>query len=160
MATIASHVLKPSVARTVTIDSFIAVARGSEAITPPPLNWPAKDPNDILDYQIDFLPAVIGNDSDSIATIDISIAPSDPGDLTAVRSGADGTRAIIWMSGGQSGTIYTVTLLVTTANGRTLQRSILLPVIALSIPAVPASAMQTNTGNVLTDQNGNPIVSS
>lgn len=159
MATPASHVLKPSCARMVTIDSFIAVPRGSEAVAPPALNWPAKDPHDTLDYQIEFSPAVIGNDADVISAIDVSVTPSSPGDLAVISTSADGTRAVLWMSGGQAGTVYVVTALVTTTNGRTLQRSILLPVILLSVPAVPAGAIQTSAGLVLTDQNGNPVVS-
>jgi hypothetical protein len=159
MATPASHVLKPSSARIVTIDSFIAVPRGSEAMAPPALNWPAKDPSDILDYQIEFLPAVIGNDADSISTLDVSVTPGFPGDLVVVSSGADGTRAVLWMSGGQAGTVYIVTVLITTSNGRTLQRSIFLPVLLLSAPPIPALAIQTNAGLTLTDQNGNPFLS-
>jgi hypothetical protein len=112
-----------------------------------------------LDYQIEFLPAVIGNDADSIATLDVSLAPNSPGDLAVVSSGADGTRAILWISGGQGGTVYVVTVLVTTTNGRTLQRSILLPVLSLSSPPIPILAIQTSTGLVLTDQNGSPFLS-
>jgi hypothetical protein len=49
MPTPATHVWKPSNARTVVLDSFIPVPRGSTALAPPPLNWPAKDPADVLD---------------------------------------------------------------------------------------------------------------
>ncbi|MDR3536533.1 MAG: hypothetical protein P4L71_08535 [Acetobacteraceae bacterium] len=160
MATPASHVLKPSWARVVTIDSFIAVPRGSEAIAPPPLNWPAKDPCDILDYVIEFSPAVLGNDGDSLATLDVTVTPDAPGDLSMTNSGADGTRAVLWFSGGQAGTVYVVTISINTTNGRTIQRSIILPVILLSAPATPAMAIQTAAGLTITDQNGNPVLSS
>jgi hypothetical protein len=160
MATLASHVMLPSCARTVVIDSFIAVPRGSEAVAPPVLNWPAKDPSDVLDYVIQFSPAVLGNDADSIATLDVTVAPSAPGDLSLTGSGADGTRAVLWFSGGQAGTVYMVTILISTASGRMIQRSVLLPVLMLSVPAVPALAIQTVAGVVLTDQNGNPVLSS
>ena len=160
MPTLASHVLKPSSARAVIIDSFIAVPRGSEAIAPAPLSWPAKDPRDVLDYIIEFSPAVIGNDADSIATLDLTITPSAPGDLVINSSGADGTRAVVWFSQGQPGTVYVVTILVGTTNGRTIQRSILLPVLSFSTPAVPVAAIQTTSGLVITDHNGNPVLSS
>lgn len=160
MATPASHVLKPSWSRVVIIDSFIAVPRGSEAIAPPALNWPAKDPCDLLDYVIEFSPAVLGNDGDSILTLDVTVTPDAPGDLSMTNCGADGTRAVLWFSGGQAGTVYVVTVVVNTVNGRTIQRSILLPVLLLSTPAIPAMAIQTSLGVVITDQNGNPVLSS
>nr|WP_294511674.1 hypothetical protein [uncultured Rhodopila sp.] len=144
----------------VIVDSFIPVARGTTAIAPPPLNWPTKDPGDVLDYILDIGPAIIGNDGDSIATLDVSSTPSNPGDLTIQNSTTDGSRVILWLSGGQAGTVYTLTFAITTVNGRSLLRSVLLPVLLLSVPAIPAAAILTTTGAMLTDQNGNPVLSS
>lgn len=158
MATPATHVWKPSTARTVVIDSFIPVPRGSTAVAPAPLNWPTKDPNDVLDYRLDIAPAIVGNPGDSIATIDVSISPNAPGDLTLNSVTADGAEAVFWLSAGQAGTIYTVTIAIGTTNGRMLKRSVLLPVLLLSVPPVPSTAILTATGVVLTDQNGNPIL--
>jgi hypothetical protein len=160
MSTTLSHVWKPSNARLVTIDSFIPVPRGSFLAAPPPLNWPAKDPGDILDYILDIGPAIVGNDGDGIATATVSFAPSNPGDIGVQSTTADGSRIILWLSGGQAGTVYTVTFVITTVNGRSLQRSVLLPVLSLSVPVVPANAIVTTAGVVLTDQNGNPVLSS
>ncbi len=109
MSTTLSHVWKPSHARLVTIDSFIPVPRGSSAAAPPPLNWPTKDPGDILDYILDIGPAIVGNDGDGIATATVSLAPSNPGDLELQSTTADGSRIILWLSGGQAGTVYTIT---------------------------------------------------
>jgi hypothetical protein len=159
MASQASHVWKPSSARTVRLDSFIPVPRGSIASAPPPLNWPTKDPADVLDYQFDISPAFVGNDGDSILTLDATISPANPGDLTLISTTADGPVAVFWLSEGQAGTVYTVTVIIGTINGRTIQRSILLPVLSLSTPAVPAAAIETDTGQAITDQNGNPILS-
>jgi hypothetical protein len=153
-----THVWKPSSARSVVIDSFVPVPRGSVAAAPAPLNWPTKDPQDILDYQLDIAPAVLGNAADVIATLTASVAPSNPGDLTVNSVGVDGTAAILWLAGGQAGTVYTVTLSITTANGRAIQRSVLLPVLDLSVPLVPANAIQISAGVILTDQNGNPVL--
>ena len=61
---------------------------------------------------------------------------------------------------GQAGTVYTITFVITTINGRSLQRSVLLPVLSLSVPVFPATAIVTADGVVLTDQNGNPVLSS
>lgn len=158
MATPAIHVSKPSTARTVVLDAFIPVPRGSTAVAPPPLNWPTKDPSDVLDYQFNMSPALIGNEGDSIATLDVFISPDNPGDLTLGQAQADGPSAVLWLSGGQSGTVYTITILLSTINGRTLQRSILLPVLALSTPPSPIGAIDTSSGVPLTDQDGNPIL--
>ena len=160
MGTPATHIAKPSRARTVALDCFIPVPRGAAAVAPPPLNWPTKDPADILDYQLDISAALIGNDGDTIATLDVSIAPSNPGDLTANSIAADGSVIVIWMSGGQAGTVYVVTVLVSMSSGRALQRSILLPVLSLSTPPVPPASLQTDSGLIITDQNGNPVLSS
>jgi hypothetical protein len=160
MSTLASHVWKPSSARLVTIDSFIPVARGSIAIAPPPLNWPAKDPGDILDYILDIGPAIIGNDGDGIATLDVSFSPSNPGDIVVQSKTTDGSRVILWLAGGQSGTLYTITINISTINGRSLQRTVLLPVLLLSVPVIPATALIISSGLFLTDQNGNPVLSS
>jgi hypothetical protein len=140
------------------IDSFVPVPRGSTAVSPPLLNWPTKDPGDTLDYQLDISPAVIGNFGDSIATLDVTVSPNNPGDLTVTSVTADGPRAVFWLTAGQTNTVYTITVLISTVSGRTLQRSILLPVLYLSTPYVPAGALDTDTGSVVTDQNGNPIL--
>ena len=158
MPTAASHVWRPSAARTITLDAFVPVPRGTTATTPTPLSWPLKDPNDLLDYQFDIAPALIGNDGDAIATLDITINPSNPGDLALASTAADGSRAVLWLSAGQPGTTYTVTLSIGTQAGRTIARSVLLPVVTLAIRPVAAAPLQTETGSTLTDSNGNPIL--
>ena len=153
-----THVWRPSAARTITLDAFIPVPRGIAASAPALLSWPLKDPSDLLDYQFDIAPALIGNDGDAIATLDISITPSAAGDLALSSTAADGTRAVLWLSGGQPGTVYTVTLTIGTQAGRTIARSVLLPVVTLAVPPAAVNALLTNTGVAVTDQNGNPIV--
>jgi hypothetical protein len=127
-------------------------------VAPPLLNWPAKDPGDVLDYQIDIAPALIGNEGDVISTLDVTITPGEPGDLTLAQLAADGSSVVMWLSGGQASTVYTVTVHLTTVNGRAVQRSILLPVLCLSATASPSNAIYVATGVILTDQNGNPMV--
>jgi hypothetical protein len=158
MPTPATHVWVPSSARTLRLDAFIPVPRGTAATAPAPLSWPAKDPGEVLDYQFDIAPALIGNPGDAIATLDVTIAPANPGDMTLTGASADGTAAVLWLSGGQAGTTYTVTLNISTCNGRTINRSVLLPVLALSSPPAASAALQTDTGAPLTDQSGSPII--
>jgi hypothetical protein len=158
MPTPATHVWKPSVARTITLDAFIPVPRGTPAAPPSLMSWPLKDPGDLLDYQFDIAPALIGNDGDAIAMLDIAITPSNPGDLALTATSTDGTRAVLWLGGGQAGTVYTITLSIGTQAGRNLARSVLLPVAQLALPLLPPAGLTLGDGTVLTDQNGNPIL--
>jgi hypothetical protein len=141
-----------------TIDSFVPVPRGSTASPPALMSWPSKDPGDILDYQLDIEPALVGNEGDTINSVDIDVSPSQPGDLSLDNTTADGYKIVIWLSGGQPGVTYNVTVKAALASGRTLQRTILLPVVALSSRSIPENAIETTTQDPLTDQNGNPIV--
>ena len=154
----ATHIWRPSVARLLVLDTFVPVPRGSVASLLPPLQWPAKDPADVLDYQFDITPATSGNAGDAISTLDVAIAPSAPGDLSLRSAAADGSRAVLWLGGGQAGTTYTVTLSIGTQAGRTLSRSVLLPVVALSAGVPVTNALLTQDGVPLLDENNNPLL--
>jgi hypothetical protein len=158
MSTFIPHVWKPSDARIIAIDSFVPVPRGSAAVIPALLSWPSKDPGDVLDYQVDIRPALYGNESDTIEGVDISIDPGQSGDLALTNALADGSKVIMWLSGGQPGTTYTITIKVELASGRAIQRSILLPVLQLSSVVSPLGAIETSVDVPLTDQDGNPIL--
>lgn len=124
----------------------------------PALTWPGKDPADVLDYVIDLSPAFCGNDGDGIADIDVVIQPSQPGDLSLGRASADGTSVVLWLSGGQAGTTYTVTVSVAANSGRALSRSVQLPVVEMTPVVAAAGAIQTESGATLTDQNSSPVL--
>ncbi len=158
MSTTASHVWRPSAARVLVMDGFVAGPRGVPAQAAGTPTWPAKDPADVLDYQFDIAPALTGNDGDAVSTLDVAISPSEPGDLSLASAAADGSRAVLWLQGGRAGTTYTVTLTVGTQAGRMLSRSVSLPVLALAAPAVLASALTTDEGDALTDGNGNALL--
>jgi hypothetical protein len=157
MPTTAAHVWRPSAARTITLDTFVPVPRGTTAAAPAPLSWPLKDPGDVLDYQFDIAPALIGNDGDGIATLDVSINPSATGDLSLNSMAADGARAVLWLASGQAGTTYDVTLSIGTEAGRTISRTVLLPVVALATPSAAPAVLTNESGSPLTDSNGNPV---
>jgi hypothetical protein len=158
MATTANHVWKPSVARIVEVDGFVPGPRGVPAVALAVPAWPAKDPADVLDYQFDISAALTGNPGDGVATLDVSIAPSNPGDLSLASAVADGARAVLWLQGGQAGTTYSVTLTIGTQAGRTLSRTVLLPVLALATPAPTAETLTTDGGATLTDGSGNALL--
>ena len=158
MATTTSHVWRPSASRLLALEGFVPGPRGIPARPPLPLIWPAKDPGDVLDYQLDVAPALTGNDGDVIATLDVMITPSNSGDLSLVSSAADGTRAIVWLQGGTAGTTYTVSLNVSTEAGRQLSRSISLPVVAFSKISTSNSAITLEDGSALVDANGSALI--
>lgn len=180
MATNANHLYKPSAARMLVLDGFVPGPRGGR--TPNPLSaiplpsWPAKDPGDVLDYQFDIAPALSGNDGDAVATLDVAISPSNPGDLALASAAADGARAVLWLGGGVAGTIYSVTITLGTQAGRVLSRTVLLPVLALSTGSggglgtggvgtgglntggSVTGALTDETGALLVDEAGNPLL--
>ena len=152
------HVWRPSVARRVMLEGFLPVARGTVLTPPAPLSWPAKDPADTLDYEIDFGPALAGNEGDSITAAMATVQPA--GELLPGAVAADGETVVLWFSGGTAGTTYAVTVSVTTASGRAISRAVLLPVQPLATAPAPgaATALTTQAGTVVTDQFGTPIL--
>lgn len=157
MTTPASHLWRPSNARYVQIDGFVPTPRGPQIPPPQALAWPAKDPGDTLDYVFDISSALTANPGDTISTLDVTVAPDNPGDVTLASSSADGPRAVLWLTGGQALTTYTVTINITTTGGRTLARSIALPVVSLASVPAPANALSTPAGQMLTDPTGTPL---
>jgi hypothetical protein len=153
-----THVWHASSARRLVLDGFLPVPRGTVPAAPAPLVWPAKDPSDVLDYEFDISPALSGNEGDGIAGVTVSITPNAVGDLTLNSSAADGAVVVLWLAGGQAGTTYSVAITTTTQTGRIIGRAVLLPVQALAVAVVPASALTTEAGAVVTDQSGNPIL--
>jgi len=157
MSTQASHLWSPSNARYVQIDGFVPTPRGPQIPPALPLAWPAKDPGDTLDYVFDIAPALTANPGDAISTLDVAISPANPGDLTMLTAAADGPRAVLWLTRGQATTTYSVTVTVSTTGGRTLARSISLPVVTLASNPAPAAAITTPAGQPLTGPTGNPL---
>jgi hypothetical protein len=160
MGTPANITWLPSTARLIVLDGFGMIPRGTLQVAPHPLAWPVKDPSDLLDYVFDVSEALAGNEGDSIATLDVQISPSNPGDLTLNSSSAEGTQAILWLSQGFPGTTYAVTITIGTQSGRTIGRTVALPVLALATQTVPAAAITDQTGAPITDQNDNPLTTS
>ena len=157
MGTPAQFVWQSSTARVVTPDGFGPFPRGTWQTFPTPLSWPVKDPGDRLDYVVDFCRALAGDTGDTIATLDVVTSPNNTGDLIVNSTQVDGDRAILWLSAGVSGMTYSVTVVVTTNSGRTLSRTIGLPVLTLSTPAPFGTEITDQTGAPLTDQTGTPL---
>lgn len=80
-----------------------------------------KDPQATLDYTVDWS-AWLGTD-----TIATSTWVLDAG-ITQTNASLSGALATVWVSGGSVGNTYSVTNRITTAAGRTDDRSILIRV--------------------------------
>lgn len=88
------------------------------------LQWPAKDPDETLDYAIDWS-AVLALDSDTISTVTWTLPA---GFTLASQSHAAGV-ATVWISGGSPSALpYDIACRVVTAAGRTYDRTAKLPV--------------------------------
>jgi fructosamine-3-kinase len=75
-----------------------------------------KDPNAVLDYSIDWTRWLAG---DQIAASEWIVASG----LTKMADSKTSTSATVWLSGGTAGQSYIVTNRITTAAGRTEDRS-------------------------------------
>ena len=75
-----------------------------------------KDPNAVLDYTVDWTRWLA---ADQVATSEWII----PSGLTRMADSKTSTSATVWLSGGNVGQSYTVTNRITTAAGRTEDRS-------------------------------------
>jgi hypothetical protein len=87
-----------------------------------PTSGYVKDPDAILDYRFDWSDWL---DGDTIVT---AAATVTTGATLASQSNTT-TAHTVWISGGTAGTRYTVTSRITTAAGRTDDRSIILHVL-------------------------------
>jgi hypothetical protein len=82
--------------------------------------WIEKDPSAVLDYQVNWdVPFDSWLAGDTIAGVVWTVAPG----LTQVSQANSTTAATIWLSGGTAGTTYQVACRITTAAGRTDERT-------------------------------------
>lgn len=159
MGNAVSQIWRPSSARSVALDGALPLPRGVLPGDLPPLVWPAKDPGDVLDYEIDASALLAGDPTDQVVSVGVTIVPSvSPADLTAGKVRGDGAVAVLWLSGGQPGTVYAVQVSIGTLKGRVIGRSVLLPVQALGAVTPPPAVLTAEDGTIITDQNGNPIL--
>jgi hypothetical protein len=92
------------------------------------LAWPAKDPNDVLDYSLDWRTyRLVVGDNISASTW-FTDSTGSPPDLTMDSDNFDADVTTVWLSGGVAGTTYIVTNRVTTDAGRSMDQSVKLKV--------------------------------
>ena len=77
-----------------------------------------KDPNAVIDYWIDWSKWLRGNDT--VLTSEWIV----PAGITQDSEANDTTTTTIWLSGGTAGSTYSLTNRITTAQGRTQDKTI------------------------------------
>ena len=82
-----------------------------------------KDPNEVLDYTIDWS---IFLDGDTISSDIWTVASG----ITSVLETSTATTSTIWLSGGTLATSYTVANKIVTAAGRTAERTLTISIVS------------------------------
>lgn len=90
------------------------------------LSWPAKDPDEVLDYALDWSNVLETGETISTSTWTV------PSGITDSSASISGSTTRIWLSSGTSGTVYSVTNKIVTSDGRTWERTARLPVVSTS----------------------------
>lgn len=85
------------------------------------LEWPFKDPDEVLDYEIDYSSRLNG---DAI----ISSTWIIPAGIVMDSAFASATVSTIWLSGGTIGETYTLVNRIITSGGRTMDQSVRLKI--------------------------------
>lgn len=90
---------------------------------PAVLRWSDKDPDEVLDYELNWAPRLAGD------VIDSSIWIIGPDSVLVKNSDSrSDSFTVIWLSGGTVGTTYELTNRITTANGDTMDQTVLLQI--------------------------------
>ena len=86
--------------------------------------WPAKDPDDILDFSVDWSEQLEADGTaeapDTISTVTWTV----PAPLTKNSQTEANGIATAWLAGGEAGTRYDIRCRIVTAGGRTYDRTI------------------------------------
>jgi hypothetical protein len=94
-----------------------------------PLRWPPKDPDEVLDYRLDWIGTRYANGplygaSDRIVN-SLWIVPAG---ISKESDLHDDGATTIWLSGGADGDELTLLNRITTAEGRVFDQSVILPI--------------------------------
>ena len=84
------------------------------------LKWPFKDPDEVLDYTLDWSGRLSGEDT--IVTSSWTV----PDGITNDDEERTNTSTTLWLSGGTEGQTYSFLNRVVTAGGRTMDQTVTL----------------------------------
>lgn len=85
------------------------------------LEWPAKDPDEVLDYQLNWA-ARLGTDTISSSSWEVTAGITKNSDTNTNKA------TTIWLSGGALDAQYDITNQIVTAGGRTMSQTVKLKV--------------------------------
>lgn len=83
------------------------------------LTWPVKDPNEVLDYQVDWTDRLVASETISTSTFTV-VTGTVSIDSSSQASGV----ATVWLSGGTDGEHCVILNRVVTNQGRTYDQSV------------------------------------
>jgi hypothetical protein len=86
------------------------------------LTWPPKDPDEKLDYAIEWADWLAETPTDSLQSSTWSA--SSPAGLVTSLPSINGTKTLLWLDDGVAGTTYYLENTVTTVQGRIAQRTV------------------------------------
>lgn len=95
------------------------------------LTWPRKDPDEVLDYHIDWSPQLSPSDTILTSTFTLVAAAG----LTINSQTYDPWKSWVWLSGGTADAVATVRCVITTPAGRTYEQDVILPIRGTSAAA-------------------------
>lgn len=87
------------------------------------LSWPAKDPDEVLDYQFDWSERLEAGETISASNFTIV-----EGTVVKDSQSVAGGLTTVWLSGGTLGEVCLITNRITTNQGRTYDESVKLRV--------------------------------
>lgn len=86
------------------------------------LSWPTKDPDEVLDYQMDWSARLNGD------TITASTWAVVGAGLTVQSNSFSATSTTVWLAGGTLATKYLLTNRVTTTGARVMEQTVALKI--------------------------------
>lgn len=86
-------------------------------------SWPAKDPNDILDYPLSWAKQM-AKDTDTITAYSVTIESGsvEVDDAPGHSTDFDDTNTVVWLRGGEVGETCVIINTIGTAEGREYNR--------------------------------------
>lgn len=87
--------------------------------------WPSKDPNEFLDYQLDWSRRLDAGD----AIVDAAFSLTDAAGTTIASQSFTPTTTTVWLSGGTAGEEAEILCRIETASGRVMDQSVRLAIL-------------------------------
>lgn len=84
------------------------------------LKWDPKDPDEVVDYQVDWSARLDEGDAIASSTWSVSVGAG----LVIASNTFSDTTTTVWLSAGDAGVNYTLLNRVTTSGGRTFDQSV------------------------------------